>query len=64
MKTHFLSLVLTVMLAVVPCFANRIYLIGDATPGGWSLDNASLMVPAADGVYEWVGDLNAGALSL
>jgi len=62
MKTHFLSLVLTVMLAVAPCFANRIYLIGDATPGGWSLDNAALMVPAADGVYEWVGDLNAGAL--
>ena len=62
MKTHFLSLVLTVMLAVAPCFANRIYLIGDATPGGWSLDNAALMVPASDGVYEWVGDLNAGAL--
>ena len=62
MKTHFLSLVLTVMLAVAPCFADRIYLIGDATPGGWSLDNAALMVPAADGVYEWVGDLNAGAL--
>ncbi len=62
MKTHFLSLVLTVMLAVAPCFADRIYLIGDATPGGWSLDNAALMVPASDGVYEWVGDLNTGAL--
>lgn len=62
MKTHFLSLVLTVMLAVAPCFANRIYLIGDATPGGWSLDDAALMVPSSDGVYEWVGDLNAGSL--
>ena len=62
MKTHFLSLVLTVMLAVAPCFANRIYLIGDATPGGWSLDNAALMLPVSDGVYEWVGDLNTGLL--
>ena len=62
MKTHFLSLVLTVMLAVAPCFANRIYLIGDATPGGWSLDDAALMVPVSEGVYEWVGDLNAGSL--
>ena len=62
MKTHFLTLVLAVMLAVAPCFANRIYLIGDATSGGWSLDNAALMEPTSDGVYEWVGDLNTGAL--
>lgn len=62
MKTHFLTLVLAVMLAVAPCFANRIYLIGDATSGGWSLDNAALMEPTSDGVYEWVGDLNTGTL--
>lgn len=41
---------------------SRMYLIGDATSSGWSLDDAALMETVSDGIYEWVGDLNAGAL--
>ena len=41
---------------------SRMYLIGDATAGGWSLDNASLMMTVSDGVYEWTGDLKEGEL--
>ncbi len=41
---------------------SRLYLIGDATSGGWSLDDATLMVPSGDGVFEWVGALSTGRM--
>ena len=62
MKTRFLSLSLMIMLAAVQVYAGRIYLIGDATPSGWSLDAAALMQETDDDVYQWVGDLGNGSL--
>ena len=51
-----------IMLAAVQVFAGRIYLIGDATSSGWSLDAAPLMEQTGDNVYQWVGNLNDGTL--
>ena len=56
------SLSLMIMLAAVQVFAGRIYLIGDATSSGWSLDAAPLMEQTGDNVYQWVGNLNNGTL--
>lgn len=61
MKTQLLSMLVALMVAV-PSMANNVSLIGDATPGGWSLDNAVVMKPTADGVFEFVGDLKDGSL--
>ena len=62
MKTRLFSLSLMIMLAAVQVFAGRIYLIGDATSSGWSLDTAPLMEQTGDNVYQWVGNLNNGTL--
>ena len=42
--------------------SKTLYLIGDATPGGWSLDNVTKMnsVSGEAGGFVWVGDLSAG----
>ena len=59
------SLILTIVLSLSAAFAQtpgRVYLIGDATAGGWSLDDATLMVTESAGIYEWVGDLSDGEL--
>ena len=37
-----------------------LYLIGDATPNGWSADNASEMSRSDNGVFTWTGNLTAG----
>lgn len=39
-----------------------LYMIGDATPGGWSLDDATEFTPVdgSDGVYSWTGSLTKG----
>ena len=63
MKTQLLSTLVALMVAA-SSFANTISLIGEATPGGWSLDNAVAMKPTADGIYEFVGDLKDGSLKL
>lgn len=62
MKTRLFSLSFMIMLAAVQVFAGRIYLIGDATSSGWSLDAAPLMEQTGDNVYQWVGNLNNGTL--
>ena len=62
MKTRLFSLSLMIMLAAVQVFAGRIYLIGDATSSGWSLDAAPLMEQTGDNLYQWVGNLNDGKL--
>lgn len=64
MKTHLLSFVFVALIATSSSFANNLSLIGDATPGGWSLDSAIVMKPVADGIYEFVGDLKDGSLKL
>ena len=60
----FFSLFVFAMVSVSAMMAHpgRLYLIGDATPGGWNLNEAALMLTVSDGVYEWVGDLSAGEL--
>lgn len=40
----------------------EMYLVGDATPGGWSLDDATAMTLVDDSIFTWTGNLNAGAL--
>lgn len=42
----------------------KLYMIGSATPGGWSLDNATEMTPVDDkeGVYTWEGKLVSGEM--
>lgn len=62
MKTHLLSFVFVALIATSSSFANNLSLIGDAMPGGWSLDSAIVMKPVADGIYEFVGDLKDGSL--
>lgn len=37
-----------------------LYLIGDATPNGWSADNATAMTRTSNGVFTWTGNLNTG----
>ena len=40
-----------------------IYMVGDATPGGWSLDFAEPLVATDDPyVFTWIGNLNTGEL--
>lgn len=39
---------------------STLYLIGSATPGGWSLDNATEMTRKDNGIFTWTGKLNAG----
>ena len=61
------KIVLSFLLVILPfvlsnAHPTRIYLIGEATPNGWSLDAAPLMERVSDGVYEWVGNLNDGSL--
>ena len=38
-----------------------LYLIGDATPNGWSADNATEMTRTTNGQFTWEGTLKAGS---
>lgn len=38
-----------------------LYLIGDATPNGWSADNATEMVRIDNGIFTWTGTLKPGS---
>ena len=42
-------------------YPTTMYMIGNATADGWSLDTQA-MTTVSDGVYQWSGDLTAGAL--
>lgn len=39
-----------------------LYLIGDATEGGWSLDNATPVTTDTENLYQWEGVLKEGSL--
>lgn len=43
-----------------PIKTDVLYMIGDGTPGGWSLDDAQTFVKEADGVFSWTGELKEG----
>ncbi|WP_291527943.1 SusF/SusE family outer membrane protein [Bacteroides sp. UBA939] len=38
-----------------------LYLIGDATPGGWSADNAAEMTRKSNGIFTWTGRMTPGS---
>ena len=42
----------------------HLYMVGDATPNGWSLDQATELQPSHDqvNVFTWTGNLTAGSL--
>lgn len=46
---------------VQPSFPT-LYMIGGATEGGWSLDNATAITTETENLYEWEGNLNEGEL--
>ncbi len=52
----------SVKFAVTPYkpVSETLYLIGDATPNGWSADNATEMARADNGVFSWTGNMTAG----
>lgn len=62
MKKNFLPLILGAMLVSAPVFAEDLFLIGDATSAGWSLDDAVQMTETSPNVFEWTGDLKIGEL--
>ncbi len=62
MKKVLSIFVSTLVVMMVEAYPGRLYMIGDAAPNGWSLDNASLMQQESDGVFKWVGDLTTGSL--
>ena len=39
-----------------------IYMVGDATPNGWSVDNATAMTAVDAYTFTWTGNLTAGEL--
>lgn len=47
-----------------PLETSTLYIIGDATPGGWSMDNLTAMTRSTDNqyIFIWEGHLNAGSM--
>ncbi|MGI6223976.1 MAG: SusF/SusE family outer membrane protein [Prevotella sp.] len=41
---------------------DEMWLVGDATPNGWDLSNATAMTKTSDYVFTWTGTLTAGEL--
>lgn len=41
-----------------------LYLVGDATPSGWSIDNATAMTKVDDYNFSWTGPLTAGDMKI
>lgn len=41
---------------------STLYLIGSATPNGWSADDATPMERKSNGIFTWTGKLNAGEM--
>lgn len=52
--------------AKTPIETATLFMIGDATPGGWSMDNAASFTVSADNkyVFSWEGNLNTGNLKI
>lgn len=47
-----------------PLETETLYMIGDATPGGWSMDNLTALTPDASDpyIFTWEGNLNTGEM--
>lgn len=50
----------------LPIKTSTLYLVGDATPNGWSIDDPTPMIPTEEDplVFEWEGVLNTGEMKL
>lgn len=50
----------------LPIKTSTLYMVGDATPNGWSIDNPTAFEPTADDalVFVWEGSLNSGEMKL
>ena len=50
----------------LPIKTSTLYMVGDATPNGWSIDNPTPLEATADAplVFTWEGTLNTGELKL
>ena len=50
----------------LPIKSQTLYMVGDATPNGWSIDSPTALAPATDNplVFAWEGTLYAGELKL
>ena len=49
-----------------PLETETLYMIGDATPGGWSMDDATAFTVSPDNqyIFSWVGDLVEGEMKV
>ncbi len=43
-----------------PLETSTLYMIGDATPGGWSMDDATAFTSTEDYIFTWEGELTTG----
>lgn len=59
-----LSEVLTLKITTFKPVSSTLYMIGDATPNGWNLGNATKMNPVSGeaGGFVWTGNLSSGSL--
>ncbi len=47
---------------VTPIESDALYIVGDATPAGWSIDSPTATEKKSSYVYEWEGQLNTGEM--
>lgn len=47
---------------VVPIEADELYMVGDATPGGWNIDAPVQLQKTADYIFEYTGELIPGEM--
>lgn len=47
---------------VEPIITSTCYIVGDATPNGWDIDNPTLLEKKSDYIFEYEGYLNTGEL--
>ena len=56
------QLTITITPLSEPEVRSHVYMIGDATPGGWSWDNITALTHSERNVFEWQGTLNNGQI--
>lgn len=59
-KFYFTAILL--FLASIATVNAQLYMMGEATSGGWVLENATAMNQGSNGIYTWSGSLKAGDL--
>lgn len=48
----------------IPSGITTLYLVGEASPSGWSLDEAPAFTSDGDGIFTWTGDLKTGQFKI